>query len=402
MLKIIVVHLKFVEYIDENYMVKLLLRLLSVDCSVDLGPETLMEPDHPKLVNYVKNVIRPEIENLGIYDIFDLPKNQLGVRIGKENNEKVLLVMAYTPVQHHNWMENPLDARIAIPYEYGITEPCVWGQGVSQNKAHFASMLTLLKSFVESGQEPDGLLYFVANNEGRSSHECTKALIPKLEKKPDFGVILIGGGNRLSVANRGRVDVIIHIKGKVTHSSNPEGGLNAIDGVVDALSKIRRMKFSKTHEKLGGQHAIPYQVLFDPVAPHTLPSYARIKIDRRLLPGDDLSLAVKEIQEALGDMSPYVANIEQDVVMLPSVVDEESQIVKRFQESIKAVDGKYTELVYGKGAYDAGGPTSMGIPTVMYGRPVYNPSVMGEDFVGIKGVKEEAEIIGRLAMNILS
>ena len=121
------------------------------------------------------------------------------------------------------------------------------------------------------------------------------------------------------------------------------------------------MKFSKTHDKLGGQHAIPYQVTFDPVAPHTLPSYARIKIDRRLLPGDDPDLAVKEIKKALGDMSPYTVNVEKHVLMLPSVVEEGSPIVKNLQESIMAVDGNYAELVYGRGAFDAGGPTATSV-----------------------------------------
>jgi acetylornithine deacetylase/succinyl-diaminopimelate desuccinylase-like protein len=263
-------------------------------------------------------------------------------------------------------------------------------------------MLTLLKAFKDSGTEPNGTLYFVANNEGRSSHECSQALIPKLDPKPDYGIILIGGGNRLSVANRGRVDVLVHIKGKVTHSSNPEGGLNAIEGANEVINRISKIKFEKKHPKLGGQHAIPYQVMYDPVAPHTLPSYSRIKIDRRLLPGDNPDDAVQEIRSAIGKMPPFNVEVEKDVVMLPSVVDEDSPIVEHLQEAIIALDGKKTELTYGKGAYDAGGPTSMGIPTIMYGRPKYNPSIMGDDFVSLKGVKEEVMILGRLVMSILS
>jgi acetylornithine deacetylase/succinyl-diaminopimelate desuccinylase-like protein len=289
-----------------------------------------------------------------------------------------------------------------VPTEYGVDEPCIWGQGVSQNKAHFASLLTLIKAFIDSGTEPEGTLYIVANNEGRSSHECSRALINELDPKPDYGVILIGGGNRLSVANRGRVDALIHVRGEVTHSSNPEGGLNAIDGALEILNRIQNMKFTKKHPQLGGQHAIPYQLIFDPVAPNTLPCYARIKIDRRLLPGDDPDEAVDDIRKAIGEMSPYEVEVVKDVTMLPSVVDEESPIVEHMQKVINIIDGKSAELVYGKGAYDAGGPTSMGIPTIMYGRPVYNNSVMGDDFVGIKGVKEEGIILGRLALSLLS
>jgi acetylornithine deacetylase/succinyl-diaminopimelate desuccinylase-like protein len=298
-------------------------------------------------------------------------------------------------------MEDPFSGKIAVPVEHGIMEPCAFGQGASQNKAHFAAMLTLLKAFVEADVKLKGTLYFAANNEGRSSHECSWAMIPKLDPKPKFGLILFGGGNRISVANRGRVDVIIHIRGKVAHSSRPEDGLNAIDGAVEVLNRIKRIEFINTHPELGGQHAIPYQLIFDPVAPHTLPEYARIKIDRRLLPDDDVDEAVEEIRQAIGDMSPFEVTVEKDVVMLPSTVDPESEIVRTLQKVINLEDGKKAELVYGKGAYDAGGPTSMGIPTVMWGRPECGTSLMGDDFVTLRGVEEEARILGRLIIDML-
>jgi acetylornithine deacetylase/succinyl-diaminopimelate desuccinylase-like protein len=263
-------------------------------------------------------------------------------------------------------------------------------------------MLTLLKAFKDADTSLKGTLYFAANNEGRSSHECSLALIPKLDPKPNFGLILRGGNNRLSVANRGRVDVLVHVKGKATHSSNPEEGLNAIEGAVEVLNRVKKMTFSKTHPKLGGQHCIPYQLIFDPVAPHTLPEYARIKLDRRLLPGDDADQAVQEVIEAIGDMSPWNVTVEKDVVMLPAVVDPNSGIVKGLQKAISSIDGKETELVYGKGAYDAGGPTGIGIPTIMWGRPKCNVSLLGDDCVSIRGVEEEAIILGRLITDILS
>jgi acetylornithine deacetylase/succinyl-diaminopimelate desuccinylase-like protein len=188
----------FEKFIDRRYMVDTLVKLLKEDCSVSLGPETLMEPDHPKLVHYVQHVIRPELQDIGVYDIFDMPKNQLAVRMGAGKRNVGLLIMAYTPVQHFNWMDDPFSGKIAIPEEYGIDEPCAFGQGASQS-----------------------------------------------------------------------------------------------------------------------------------------------------------------------------------------------------------LDGVPAELVYGRGAYDAGGPTSMGIPTVMWGRPSIGTSLMGDDFVTLRGVEEEAKILGRLIMDML-
>lgn len=391
----------FEKFIDREYLVNTLVKLLKVDCSVTLGPQTLMEPDDPKLIHYVQHVIRPELQRIGVYNIIDMPKNQIVVRLGSGEKDASLLIMAYTPVQHHNWMRDPLSGKIQIPIEHGIMEPCAFGQGASKNKAHFAAMLTLLKAFVDSKVKLKGTLYFAANNEGRSSHECSWAMIPELDPKPKFGLVMIRGGNKISVANRGRVDVLIHIKGKITHSSRPEDGLSAIDGALEVLNRIKKMKFIKTHPKLGGQHAIPYQLTFDHVAPHTLPGHARIKIDRRLLPGDDIDEAVDEIREAIGDMSPWEVTVEKDVFMLPSVVEPESEIVRALQRAIYSLDGKEAELVYGRGSFDAGGPTNLGIPTVMWGRPDYGTTIMGDDFVTLRGVEEEVIILGRLILNLL-
>jgi acetylornithine deacetylase/succinyl-diaminopimelate desuccinylase-like protein len=162
------------------------------------------------------------------------------------------------------------------------------------------------------------------------------------------------------------------------------------------------MEFEKTHPKLGGLHCIPYQVTFDPLAPHTLPEYARIKLDRRLLPGDDVDEAVNDVKKAIGDMSPWEVRVERDVFMLPSEVDPQSEIVQGLQKAISSIDGKGAELVYGKGSYDAGGPTSKGIPTVMWGRPDCGKTLLGDDYVTLRGVEEEARIVGRLIMDMLN
>lgn len=392
----------FEAHLDEEYMVDTLVDLLRTDCSVELGPETLMEPDHPKLVHYVQEVIRPKLTEMGVYDVHDLPRNQLGVTLGSGALDRSLLVMAYTPVQHYNRMEDPLSGKVAVPDHPEIDEPCAWGQGASQNKAHFASVLTMLKAFTDAGTELDGTLHFVANNEGRSTHDCSRAAIDELEPTPDHGLILLGGGNDITVSNRGRVDVLVHVYGEPSHSSSPEDGLNAIQGANEAINRINDMEFTGTHPDLGGQHALPYQVTYDPVAPHTLPGYARIKVDRRLLPGDDPDEATREVREAVGDLSPFEVEVERDVVMEPSVVDSDAPIVRNLQTSIRSVDDEPADEVHSRGAFDAGGPTNVGVPTVMWGRPEHNESLLGDDYVTLRGVMEEARILGRLATGMLT
>lgn len=164
--------------------------------------------------------------------------NQIGIRMRDGEADETLLIQAYTAAQHYNWMEDPFSGKIAIPDDESIDEPSAFGQGAEQGKAHFAAMLTLLKAFEDSGTQIDGTFYFVANNEARSSHDCTRSILPELDHRPDHGLLLYNGGNSIMIGNRGRVDILVHIDGEVAHSSDPQSGQNAIMGANKAINRI--------------------------------------------------------------------------------------------------------------------------------------------------------------------
>ena len=108
-----------VAQLDQNYLVRTLTELAKVPTEIPLGPETFMEPDDPKLVHYVQRELRPRLQALGIYDIADVPKNQLVTRLGSGDSGKSLLVMVYTPTQHHNQMDDPLSGKVGRAAEWG-------------------------------------------------------------------------------------------------------------------------------------------------------------------------------------------------------------------------------------------------------------------------------------------
>jgi len=379
--------------LDESYLVNTLVRLMKIPTDVPLGPQTLIDPDHPKLVAYVQDVIRPELQNIGVYEIMDGPLNQFVVRMGEGTSDRALLIMAYTPTQHANLMKDPFSGKIAVPRQAPSKGPCVFGQGASQNKAHMAAMLSVLKLLVDTGTRLSGTLYFAVNNEGRSSHHCTEALLPLLDPMPGAAILAIGTDMRLSIGNRGRVDIYVHVKGKPTHSSDPASGLSAIDGAYQVMKRLEGLKPHESHPLLGAQQLIPYQVVYDPVAPHTLPATAKLTLDRRLLPGEDIDAAVKAVEETLTGMAPYEVNVEKGVFMLPSLTEEDSDIVKRLKSSTLRVTGKEAEHYYSKSTFDAGGCTSAGIPAVMFGASGGDPDILGEDYIPIREVVQEAKIL---------
>ena len=112
-----------------------------------MGTEVFMEPDNPVLVRYVQEEIKPKLTAMGDVTLIDVPENQIVVEIGNGVREKALLIQVYTPVQHHNLMDDPWSGKIENAATWGYDEPCIFGQGVTQNKSHQAIVLTILKLF---------------------------------------------------------------------------------------------------------------------------------------------------------------------------------------------------------------------------------------------------------------
>jgi acetylornithine deacetylase/succinyl-diaminopimelate desuccinylase-like protein len=393
--------LAFIERsLDRQYLIETLSCLARVPTNVPPGWQTLMEPDDPRLVHYVQEVLRPELVCLGIYDVLDAGRNNLITRLGSGTSGKSLLIQNYTPTQHHQCMDDPFSGKVGCAPAYGCDEPVVFGQGVSQNKAHQAVMLTVLKLLQTSGVHLRGRLYWAINNEGRSSHACSEAILAALEERPDFCILQIGTNLTCSLGNRGRVDVAIHVQGKATHSSAPGDGLNAIDGAYEVMGRLKRLTWPDRHPLLGGRHAVVYKLRFEPVAPHTLPSDAHMVLDRRLLPGDDPDLAAEEIRAVVGDLSPYQVSVTRDVFMLPALVEPADPGVQALQEANRSIRGHEAPTLYDQGSFDAGGLIARGVPTVMYGASG-GVGLLGDDFVPISAVETEAKILTYLILSQL-
>lgn len=388
------------QHLDRAYLLQTLVELGRVPTAVPMGSETLIEPDDPMLVQYVQRVLRPELVSLGYWDLIDAPRNNLVVRVGAGRSGRVLLIQNYTPTQHHNLMPNPFDARVANARAYGVDEPAVFAQGVSQNKAHQAVMLAVLRLLKTSGVELQGRLYWAINNEGRSSHGCSEAILDSLDDQPEFAILQNKTALKIQLGNRGRLDVNVHVHGRLSHSSTPALGLSAINGAAEVIYRLKTLTWPDRHPLLGTRQAVVYKVRYEPLAPHTLPSDAYMTIDRRLLPGDDLSAATDEIRAVLGDLSPYQVTVEPGVYMLPALTEAGHPVVQALQAANVAVRDHEAETFYGTGTFDAGGPSARGVPTVMYGASGGDWPI-GVDFVPVAAVETEAAVLAHLILTEL-
>ncbi len=383
-----------------RYRVETLQRLCRIPSAVPLGPETLIDPEDPIIVNYVRTGPRAEFEAIGGLDIVDLPLGQFAVRFGTGQGP-CLALFAYTPTQHNNLMADPWSGEVRDAVEHGIDEPCVFGQGVSQNKSHQVALLDLASWISGSGATIDGTLWLVINNEGRSSHACSIAAIEALPTRPDEVLQVFPTGLAASLGNRGRIDIRVHVAGTATHSSQPF----AADGrVIDVaaefvvrLQDLDRKLARSTHPVLGAERATVYQLTFDPVAPHTMPAGARIIVDRRLLPDTDVAAAVRQISDLAAGLSSAdcTLTVEPHVMMRPALVEGPTPLLSALDAAYQEVAGEPLEHTVLGGTFDAGGPTSLGIPTISFGASG-GDGLLGDDWVTVSDLDRECDTLRRL------
>jgi acetylornithine deacetylase/succinyl-diaminopimelate desuccinylase-like protein len=374
--------------IDRDHLVRTLVELARVPTNVELGFDTLLEPDDPKLVRYVQHELRPRLRELGVGVLLDAGRNNLVVRAGDGTSGRSLIVQSYCVTQHHNLMDRP--------FEPEVRDGMVRAQGVSQNKCHQAVMLAVLKAL--AGTRLRGRLYWTVNSEGRSSHACTEAILAAIGEVPSFGILQTPQQMRISLGNRGRLDVDVRVLGTPAHSSTPAAGLSPIEGAMEVVRRVGAIRFDDAHPVFGARQAVVYKLDFEPKAPHTLPGEARLTIDRRLLPGDDPAAAHEEIRAAIGDLAPYRVEVTPGVLMLPALVDRSEPGVRALQRAVAAVRGEEAPEFFKAGSYDAGGLCAAGTPAVMFGAGTSGDWPLGEDLVALADVEDEARILAELIL----
>jgi len=116
-------------------------------------------------------------------------------------------------------------------------EEFIWGRGACDAKGIIASMIKAAEALLEQGVRGIGLL-FVVGEERNSAGAYAAARSPRGAR------YLINGeptGNRLAIGSKGALRYEITATGKMAHSAYPELGEPALDKMLDALERLRRI-----------------------------------------------------------------------------------------------------------------------------------------------------------------
>lgn len=369
----------------KDYLQSTLATLLETDSSVPTGA-TEIQPGDPRLLDALEATILPLVEALDPAEVRRHPSGDIAARFGPEGDDGLLL-QTYLVSQHGNLMADPHVARLVDGAELGLDGPALVGQGANQNKGPMAAALTAVRN-LPSLRKP---VWLTVNCEGKSSHGGSQRIIGDLAVTAAHSVLAFGTDLRVSLGNRGRVDVGITVHGASSHSSQPELGHNPIPGAAAVIQGLIDLRLPPAHPHLGPATATAYQIHCDPIAPHTLPSTVRVVVDRRLLPGEDPASATESIRRHIDPQWPDVT-VAAGESMLPALVADNAEVVSAL--------GMPT--FYSRNAFDAGYGCAKGIPTVMFGpgRRSFGADVLAVEAVSLSDCQSAASALAAAAVTL--
>jgi acetylornithine deacetylase len=163
----------------------------------------------------------------------------------------------------------------------------IWGRGACDTKGIIASMIHAAEALVKDGVRGIALL-FVVGEERNSAGAYAAARDPRGSR------FLINGEpteNKLALGSKGALRYELVARGRMAHSAYPQLGESAIEKLLDALERVRRIPMPS--DATLGDSTLNIGTIQGGRAPNVIPDHARAELFVRLVDsGDTLRNAV--------------------------------------------------------------------------------------------------------------
>ncbi|MBI2682696.1 MAG: M20/M25/M40 family metallo-hydrolase [Acidobacteriales bacterium] len=218
----------------------------------------------------------------------------------------------------------------------------IYGRGSCDAKGIIAAMVAAAVRMMNEGTDV-GLLFLVG--EERDSHGAKVADRNPPTPPPRF---LINGEpteNQVAIASKGALRVEVTAHGRMAHSAYPYLGDSAIDKLLHALHRIRRIKLS-THREFGPT-TMNIGVIEGGRAPNVIPDFAKAQLLYRLIGPPDKLIA--EIKSVAGDLVDVEIVLHIPFVKLRSFAGL-PEVVAAFTTDIPALSHWGEPILFGPGS----------------------------------------------------
>ena len=364
------------------------------------SPQTELLEAEPQVLALIRDVIKPELEQSSLKPFVDRMGNLILHLRGRARSDRLMLV-GYAMCAAPSTMQNPYSGEIVDGAPYKLDGECIWGRGACEQKGSLAAMMAAIKFIGASEVELPSDLYFVVSTAGETGrHDSLAYVLDHGNVEADW--CIIDGPPEIQLGNKGRVDILVTVKGKQAHSSRPWEGVNTIAGAMEVLLRLQPLipyPEERSHPELGKVSLTPNAIESYPKATHTIQSECRIMFDRRLLPGDDPAKAIQQMKDAIGKIEPFQIEVQPREFMYPSEVKKDAEVVQALEQSIRTMLGYEPKFSFSTAANDTGLFNHRGIQAINYGSRDIRFQHTDHDLVSVGNVSNAAKVFAFLAIH---
>ena len=341
------------------------------------SPQTDLLEEEPQLREFMKIALLPRMRELGMTSVRQDAMGNLIAESAAGRSGRSMMLVTHAMNQPPSTMPDPYGGKIIDATPHGLPGEAVLGKGASEQKGTMAAMLHAMEAVGRAGIALDGRVVFVCCVSGETGkHDAIRHVVERENIRTDLAFVY-GNSLKLQLGNRGRVDVKVIVRGQPSHSSRPRDGANAVTGAVEVLRRLAaEIPQDRVHPQLGAASLTCNRIESFPKSTHTVQDRCEIGLDRRLLPGEDPDAVVEEIARVARGVDgwadpvsgkPLRVEVEKGAVMYPSLVGEDSRVVRLVKAGCEAMLGAAPERFYGQSAHDQGYLNLVGIETANFG-----------------------------------
>ena len=293
------------------------------------------------------------------------------------------------------------------PFEGVVKEGRVYGRGACDMKAGLAAAMVAAKVTKESGAKLKGdlVLQFAMGEE--TGEAGTKSLLEE-GFGGDWGIVLEPMGLKVMTAEKGLAWYHFNVKGKPTHGSRPEQGINAIykaAKLMRALQGYDEEIGMRTHP-LCGRNVCSVTMIKAGTKENVIHESCWLAIDRRIIPGETAQQVDAEIEAIVNKLSKEDPDFKCDwrrVMLYESAeIPVDHEIAEVVRKNTKEITGVSPEPAGTTGSTDQRNfINDAGIPAISWG-PGSGKSHEWDEYVEISQLVDCTKILVLTIFDLLT
>jgi acetylornithine deacetylase len=193
----------------------------------------------------------------------------------------------------------------------------LYGRGSADMKGFIASVLAAVPHFVSLPLRTPIHLAFTCDEEiGCIGLRHLLEDTGGLPVKAAMGIVGEPTSMRLVVAHKGKIAIRVQVRGQEGHSSNPAGGVNAVEYAAELIAFIRRLNLEKQlHGPFDPQYDVPHTTLHvgsvhGGTVINIIPAECLLEFEIRYLPDDSAHPIMERIEKfAANDLEPKMKKV---------------------------------------------------------------------------------------------